>query len=142
MVFAVPALAGAAVEMATSAISAVIKKYIPDPAAQAQMELDVYKTLQSTDLAQLDVNKAEAQSGSIFIAGWRPAIGWICAASLAWQFVVKGWAFTTISLFNEKAATAILNSPSLDNNVWELVFAMLGMGALRSFDKFKGVASK
>lgn len=142
MVFALPALAGTAVGLATDAISAVIKKYIPDPQAQAQMEMDVFKVLQSSDLAQLEINKAEAQSGSIFVAGWRPAIGWICATTLAWQFVVKGWAFSVISLFSDKAATAILNSPGIDNSVWELVFAMLGMGALRSFDKFKGVATR
>lgn len=134
---AAPAIIGGV----TDIVSAVVKKYIPDPKAQAELELEIYKTLQTSDLAQLDVNKQEASSQSIFVAGWRPFIGWICGLSIAWQFVVKGWAYVIVANISDKAATAVLNSPGMDNNMWELVLAMLGLGAMRSYDKMKGTVN-
>lgn len=118
-------------------LTEAFSRLIPDPQARDRAIADFYAKLQSSDLAQLEVNKAEAGNDNLFVAGWRPAIGWICASALGWQFVVKGWVFSVIAPFNDKVATIILNSPGLDNNVWELILGMLGMGALRSFDKLK-----
>ena len=83
----------------------LIDKVLPDPAAKAQAQLDLMKLAQSGELAQLDadlklalgqleVNKAEAESGSLLVGGWRPAVGWICASGLFYQLMMAplfGW---------------------------------------------------
>lgn len=135
-----PLIVGTAVGLAADAISAVIKKYIPDPQAQVQMELEVFKSLQASDLAQIDVNKEEAKHTSIFVAGWRPFIGWVCGAAIAWSGLLKPLAVSIASAIDPTTATVILNVPDAKPIMWELIFAMLGLGGLRSFDKAKGTS--
>lgn len=123
-------------------VGKVIDRVIPDKAA-AQKAKDALtdKALQadiSSMMAQIDVNKTEAASSSIFVAGWRPAIGWICAGALGYQYLFSPllwWAATSFQ-WNVTAP------PKLDDVLWQLLFGMLGMGALRSYDKIKGVDTK
>jgi Holin of 3TMs, for gene-transfer release len=90
---------------------------------------------------QLEINKTEALHTSIFVAGWRPAIGWIGAAALAYQFIlypllVWGW---TMFQANGWVPTNLAPPPVLDSEaLWVLLTGMLGIAGLRSFDKFKG----
>lgn len=135
----IPAVASL-VGVAGDAIGKVVDHYFPDPQKAAEFKLEIYKSLQESDLAQIDVNKAEASSSSIFVAGWRPFIGWICGGSLAYQYVLLPISIFAATLVNEKYATVLLNAPKLDDNLWQLLIGMLGMGALRSFDKYNGVA--
>lgn len=106
---------------------------IPDTSARDKAVQSIVETLQAADKGQLDVNKAEAQHASIFVAGWRPAIGWICAAALAYQFVLS----PIILWVGFLAGHPIPKPPSLDENLWELMAGMLGLGALRSLEKIK-----
>lgn len=113
---------------------------IPDPnareKARAEMMQQLLEVFAKADQAQLEVNKAEAQSGSIFVAGWRPFIGWVCGAALAYQYIGRPLA---TALFD---ALGIVHAPvmiGLDENLWQLMLAMLGMGGLRTFEKMKGV---
>jgi len=105
---------------------------IPDPEARAQAEREamaaITQGLLDADKSQTEVNKIEAGHRSIFVAGWRPAIGWACAL---------GVVYTVIRPIIMWATGA--DMPSLDNVLWELTFGMLGMGALRSHDKIKGL---
>lgn len=130
------------VGIAGDAIGKIADHYFPDPQKAAEFKLDIYKTLQASDLAQIDVNKAEAANTSIFVSGWRPFIGWVCGGALAYQYVVLPISIFAATIANEKYATVLLNAPKLDDNLWQLLIAMLGMGALRSADKFLGTASK
>jgi len=116
----------------------VLDKFIPDPAEKAKAEAALRADLMAWDKAQTDVNAAEAQSSSLFVAGWRPLIGWICGASLAWQFVVMPMGLWSAAVFGVHLPTP----PSLDGMLWELMFGLLGMGGLRTFEKIKGVAAK
>jgi hypothetical protein len=125
----------------------LIEKFFPDPQARAAAELELLKMQQSgalqemaTDLqlrlAQLEVNKAEATNPSLFTSGWRPAVGWVCVAALAWQFVgypIASWAFST--WLPQVSAPVIVG-----DYLFELLFGMLGLAGLRSFEKVKGVA--
>jgi len=111
---------------------------IPDPVERQRMVGDLYGQLARADLSQLQVNQAEATHASLFVAGWRPAIGWICAAALAYQFVFMPIALWFTSWYGIDFATP----PSLDAHIWELMFGMLGMGALRSLEKLKGIAGR
>lgn len=117
-------------------LETVLKRVIPDPEARNKAIAELYASLQTSDLAQMEVNKAEAQSGSLFVGGWRPSIGWVCSIALFYQFV-----FSPIAVWiGFLVGHPIPKPPTLDEHLWELMFGMLGIGALRSFEKLKGVA--
>ncbi len=77
----------------------LIDRLFPDPAAAQAAKMELFKMQQNGELAQLAaetdlakgqlaVNAAEAASGSLFVAGWRPAVGWICAVGLGYEFLL------------------------------------------------------
>ena len=107
----------------------VLNKFVPDPAAKAQAEAELRSSLQLWDKAQTDVNAVEAANPNLFVSGWRPMIGWIGAAGLAYQYVFRplGVGFYGINL------------PPLDGSLMELVVGLLGFGGLRTFEKYKGL---
>jgi len=114
----------------------ILGSVLPDPEARQKAIMDALGKLQDSDIEQLKVNAQEAGHSSLFVAGWRPFIGWTCGAALAYQYVLVPiviWA----SYWSGHPFPA---PPSIDNVLWELMFGMLGMGALRSLEKVKGVA--
>ncbi len=121
-------------------LSSVLDKVIPDPEAKAKALNDFMLQAQQADLAQIDVNKAEAASGNMFVAGWRPFIGWVGGVAIAFQFLIKPMLLSFGSFFSDKFVTAVLNAPALDENMWSLITAMLGIAGLRTYEKTKGVA--
>lgn len=109
----------------------VLKRAFPDPAEREKQQTLILAQLQAADSAQLEVNKVEAGSASVFVAGWRPFIGWICGAGLGWTFLgapVLAYGLTVFS-----PGTPLPNVPT--DNLMELVLAMLGLGGLRTFEK-------
>lgn len=87
-------------------------------------------------IAQTEVNKIEAQHASVFVAGWRPFIGWTGGAGLAYSFVVAPFVE-----FIARANGYVGDMPVPDSSqLLTLVTAMLGVGAMRSYDKTKGTA--
>ena len=122
--------------------TALINKLFPDPIQAADAKLKLLELQQSGELAtmtaQTDINKEEAKSSSLFVSGWRPAIGWVCALALAYQYLLRPLAGTVASIFG----IIIPPLPGLDDNLWQLMMGMLGMGGLRTFEKVQGVASK
>lgn len=103
---------------------------------KAELEFDSLqsKLLADQNIAQTEVNKTEASNPSIFVAGWRPAIGWIGALALGYQFIIY-----PLLLW-----LPIDKVPSLpdDNTLLTLITGMLGIAGLRSFDKLKGTDTK
>ena len=86
-------------------------------------------------LAQIDVNKEEAKTGNLFIGGWRPGIGWICALSYGYAFLV-GPLVTQIST----AYGYNFPLPPIDmDNMLYVLGGLLGLGGLRTFEKVKGI---
>lgn len=114
----------------------VLDKFIPDPEAKAKAETALRDNLLAWDKAQSDVNAVEAANSNVFVSGWRPFIGWTCGLALAYQYV----AAPVIIWIATSAGILITPPPRLDETLWQLVFAMLGMGGLRTFEKIKGVA--
>ena len=87
---------------------------------------------------QLMVNAAEARSKRMWVAGWRPTIGWVCALSFAWQFFVQPL-FTYVLIV---AGVDIPPLPTFDNTMLNTVLmGMLGLGAFRSYEKVRGIRS-
>ena len=105
---------------------------IPNPEEKAKAEREAMAAITTglldADKAQVEVNKVEAGHRSVFVAGWRPAIGWSCAFGVTYTVVHPLLVLVTG-----------MDLPKLDDVLWELTFAMLGMGALRSHDKMKGL---
>jgi hypothetical protein len=120
----------------------LITRIFPDPAQADAAKLELLKLQQSGELsvmtAQTDINKVEASNTSIFVSGWRPAIGWVCALALAYQYLLKPLVMGILPNFG----IAIAPLPGLDDNLWQLMMGMLGMGGLRTMEKMQGVASK
>jgi len=122
--------------------TALIERIFPDPTQAANAKLELLKMQQSGDLAtmtaQTDINKQEAASTSVFVSGWRPAIGWVCASALGYQYLFR----PIITWAAMWAGYNVPTMPGLDDNLWQLMMGMLGMGGLRTFEKINGVASK
>jgi hypothetical protein len=132
----------ALVTVLLGALGPVLERLIPDPNARNAFSLQLISALQAADLSQLKVNEMEAANPNLFVSGWRPFIGWICGGALFYQYIFLPLGVYVASFISSAAVTNLLNAPKLDGNLWELMIGMLGMGALRSFEKFKGVASK
>jgi hypothetical protein len=126
------------IDDAIAAALKVLDKFVPDPQAKAKAEGELRSSLQAWDKSQTDVNVVEAANPNLFVSGWRPFIGWVCGIALAYQYVASPllmWIASSLHI-------ALSAPPKLDGTLWELVFALLGMGGLRTFEKVKGVASK
>ncbi len=86
-------------------------------------------------MGQIEVNKIEAQHPSIFVAGWRPAVGWICAVGIGWQFVMSPFAETVARFSGWTGQMPVVDT----ENLLMLVLGMLGIGAQRTWEKTRGV---
>lgn len=104
---------------------------------EKQIDADLVK-------GQLEINKTEAQSSSVFVAGWRPFIGWVGGIALAYQFVaypLMTWVWQ-IAKAHGWIDTGLNPPPVLDaQELWVILTGMLGMAGLRSYDKVKGTDS-
>ena len=129
-------------------INKVIDRAWPDPTEAAKAKLEVMKMQQAGDfkeldaavqlaVAQIEVNKAEASSGNWYAASWRPTIGYICAFALGGQFI----AHPLIEWFVAYKGLNI-SIPSFDfAPLMTIVLSLLGVGAMRTVEKIKGVAA-
>ena len=102
-------------------------------------EVDPMKQLELIAKAaetQGKVNAVEAQHRSIFVAGWRPFIGWVCGSALAYQFILRDFISYAMNLLGSTAKLP----PSLDiSQLISILLAMLGMAGYRTFEKIKKV---
>jgi hypothetical protein len=110
----------------------VLDKFVADPDAKIKAEAELRNALFALDAKQAEINTAEAANSNVFVSGWRPAIGWIGAGGLAYHFILR-------PIFVGLGWTSL---PTLDGMLFELIFAMLGFGGLRTYEKLKGVAAK
>jgi len=120
----------------------ILDRVIPDKAEAAKARLEMEGKLLEAATAQAGqqaaINQTEAASANIFVAGWRPFIGWVCGAGLAWAFIVAPMATWLLAALEIKQSLPRLEIEYL----LELVVAMLGLGGLRTFEKLKGVARR
>ena len=111
----------------------VIEKIWPDKTEQEKQQLAAAVSLVQ---GQMEVNRTEAQHPCLFVAGWRPAIGWVCALALAYHFAMR----PVIECVFAALGNPLPKMPGIDGNLWELMFGLMGMAGLRSFDKLRGLA--
>jgi hypothetical protein len=103
--------------------------------AKEQLEQGLVDAANQVMLAQTEINKAEAAHKSIFVAGWRPFIGWVCGVGIAWSMVAQPVVQWAIVAWGDGSDLPVIDTSYL----MELVTAMLGMSGLRTFEKLKGV---
>lgn len=120
----------------------LVNKFWPDKtqAEKDQLALQVQQMTIAANLTQgqIDVNKAEASNQSIFVAGWRPFVGWVCGAAFGWTFVIGPLLSFTLSAF--KISVAL---PQLDlSQLSPVLMGMLGLGVMRTVEKVNGLRMK
>lgn len=120
-----------------------VLKLIPDrnarEAAKEQFENQMLSAMTALVQGQLAINQKEAEHGSIFVAGWRPAVGWICGLGLFWNFIVQPIFMWVAFLIPEGADLA--SAPKLDiGELITILLGMLGLGGMRTYEKRLGVA--
>jgi hypothetical protein len=121
-------------------VTGLLDKFIPDADEKARIAHELAtmgeKHAQEALLAQLEINKAEAASGSIFKGGWRPAVGWVCASSFAYHFVLQPILLFVVAL----TGTELPTLPEFDmSTLLPVLGGMLGIGGLRSYEKKQGL---
>jgi len=121
-------------------VTGLLDKFIEDKDQKAALAHEIAtmgeKHSQEALLAQLEINKAEAASGSLFKGGWRPFVGWTCGIAFAYHFVFQP---LLIFIF----AYIGLETPDLPEfdvgTLLPVLGGMLGIGGLRSYEKTKGL---
>jgi len=115
----------------------VLDKFIQDKDLKAKLQHEMDMQLHNANLAQIDVNKAEAASGSIFKGGWRPFVGWVCGVAMLYHFLLQ-----PIIVFTLSAAGITFDLPEFDmGSLMTILMGLLGLGGLRSFEKHKGITN-
>lgn len=126
-----------------SPVKDIVGEVVTDPNKKMQVELQLAQLedqatarLDAMVQGQIEVNKAEATNSNIFVAGWRPAVGWVGATGLAYSFVIEPLSeFVARTVFHFGGTFPVLDTSSL----MTLITGMLGFGAMRSWEKSKGV---
>lgn len=104
--------------------------------AKEEFELALMNAVNQAARDQVEVNKIEAASSSLFVAGWRPFIGWVCGAAIAYTYIAYPILLWALALNSYETQ----NVPKLETDaLYQLVLAMLGLGTMRTFEKVKGV---
>jgi hypothetical protein len=114
-------------------------------AAQLDFQAKILAAEVALSEAQNKVNMLEASSGSLFVSGWRPAVGWVCVSGLGYTFIFRPifpWAVDTVAKLS--GYTSLLSPlPKIPmDDLYVLLGGMLGLGAMRSYEKVKGSAVK
>ena len=124
-------------------VGKVIDRVIPDKVA-AQKAKDELASADAKNefsllFGQLQINMEEAKHASVFVSGWRPFIGWVCGASLAYVAILEPIVRFAATVWFKYAGTF----PVIDTNLTlQVLLGMLGLAGMRSFEKAKSVAAK
>jgi len=117
---------------------AITGEKIKDPNKKAEIELKLSQLEQALKEGQIQINKAEASNPNWFVAGWRPAIGWVGALALIYTFILNPLIDWGCQLAGVKAIPPTLDMGMLFN----LVISMLGLGGMRTYEKTKNIQGR
>ena len=130
------------IDAIASLVSTAVDKIFPDANIEAQSKADALKAELSKELeytlGQIEINKIEASSSSLFVSGWRPAVGWTGALGYAYEFLVRPVVNGVLVMNGVPPALPGIEVEALTS----LLFGLLGLGTLRTVEKVKNVARK
>lgn len=123
----------------------ILDRVLPDPQARLTAKVKLLELERAGELAELqaqtdlargqqDINKTEAASNNAFVSGWRPAVGWVCVAGLAYSLVLQ----PVLSPLCLRVFGSGLEAVDM-GELMTLLVGMLGIGGLRTFEKIRGV---
>ncbi|MBC40704.1 MAG: hypothetical protein CML19_00505 [Pusillimonas sp.] len=124
------------VESVVGVAGKVLDKFVEDKDLKRKLEAELKQQVIALDLAQAQANIESAKHPSLFVSGARPAILWICAFGLGWQFVFQPVFVWVLAVSGSGMAIPIIPTEGL----MSLTLSLLGLGAMRSAEKFKGKA--
>jgi len=117
-------------------LSKILDKFVADKDLKARLQHELDTEIHRANLAQIDVNKAEASHKSLFVAGWRPFVGWVCAGALAYHFILQPILVFAISVYGVS-----ITLPEFDmGSLMTILMGMLGLGGLRTLEKVQKVS--
>lgn len=124
------------------AVVPLLDKFIPDAGEKQKLAHEIatmaQKMAHESALAQIDVNKEEAKSSSVFVSGWRPFVGWTCGLALAYHFILQPMLTLVLTI-----SGITVDLPEFDmSTLMTVLMGMLGLGGLRTFEKTKNIARK
>ena len=119
---------------AVSAVGNAVDQLFTSDEERAQAALLMEKLRQKPQILQAEINRVEAAHRSLFVAGWRPFIGWVCGAGFLWAFLLHPLFEWVIAL----KGLDVVAPDIVTDNMMELVLALLGLGTLRSIEKMTG----
>ena len=118
-------------------VKPILDKIVPDAAQRLEAEQTISKGIQALNLAQVQLNTVEAGHQSLFVAGWRPYIGWGCGTAFLYSALFEPiLRFVATVCFGYSGTYPILDT----GLTMEVLVGMLGMASLRSYDKLKGTS--
>ena len=116
-------------------ISNILDKFVADKDLKQKLEHELKTELHRANMAQIEVNKEEAKHRTVFVAGWRPFTGWVCATALAYHFILEPVIVFGLALYNIQ-----LTLPQFDMaSLLTVLMGMLGLGGLRTYEKKEGL---
>lgn len=123
-----------------SPVADLLGKFVPDQTEKLKLAHEIAtlteKQAHSIAIAQIEVNKVEAASNSIFKSGWRPFIGWVCGVAFAYHFVLQPLLVFVLTYMGHPVPAL----PEFDMaSLMTVLGGLLGLGGLRTFEKYKGI---
>lgn len=120
-------------------VGQVAEHFVTTDKERLQLELESRKIDQANDMAQIAVNTEEAKSANLFVSGWRPFVGWACGFALCYVAILDPLARFIAGVIYGYTG----KFPEIDTTItMQVLFGLLGLGGMRTYEKSKGVASK
>ena len=127
---------GGGVITAAEGVANIIDRFVETDEEKQAAQIIKAKLMMQPSLAQIELNKIEAGHRSIFVAGWRPFIGWVCGFALLWHFILFDLLrWVTVNFFPH-----VTELPELTGTetLVTVLLSLLGLGAMRTVEKFGG----
>ena len=126
-------LIGGSLVTAAEGVANIIDRFVETDEEKQAAELIKAKLMMKPSLAQIELNKVEAGHRSIFVAGWRPFIGWVCGLALLWHFILFDLlTWVTVNFFPHVSELPELTGTE---TLVTVLLSLLGLGAMRTVDK-------
>ena len=131
-------IVGGGVVSAAEGVANIIDRFVETDEEKQAADLIKAKMMMKPSLAQIELNKVEAGHRSIFVAGWRPFIGWVCGLALLWHFIL----FDLLTWMTVNFFPHVTELPELTGTetLVTVLLSLLGLGAMRTAEKFAGRA--